>query len=548
MRPVNLILMLWCLAHPAFGVVPGDLDASFGMGGIVLSNIGSGVSFARSVVVQSDDKLIVAGYCSNGIDMDFFLVRYLADGGLDSSFGTNGIVVTPVGSGNDYGLGAALQSDGKILVAGTSFNGSDDDFAIVRFHSHGGIDASFGNGGKVIVSLAVDGSTRLAVLPDGKILVSGTVSYGSSSAFALLRLNSDGGLDTSFGVGGSVTATIGATGNTSRALALQPDGKILVAGDYANGSNNDFAVVRFNANGTLDTTFGSGGKAVSPAGTSTDYAYSVALQSTGHILVAGYAYVGSTSDFAMVRFTAAGSVDSSFGVAGRILTPIGTGDDYGLVIRVQPDDRIVFAGSTRTGTYTDTAVLRFQANGSLDTDFGLGGKRTTTVSLLSDVVWEMAIQSDGKLVVVGSANNNVGAVYSVLRYWGFSPMDSWRLKHFGNSNDGGNASDGADPDFDGNTNFVEFALGSDPRAANSGIGQFQVSNGNAYYSYTRFKDAMIAGISCLVEWSDTLEANSWTTTGVSEIVTDGVTKQDVTAIIPTGVSQHRFARLKLLQP
>lgn len=514
----------------------------------MLSSIGSSGSFARSVVVQPDDKLIVAGYSSNGIDMDFSLARYLANGVLDSSFGTNGIVVTPVGSGNDYGLRTALQSDGKILVAGTSFNGTDDDFAVMRFDSNGGIDTSFGNGGKVVVSFAVDGSTRLAVLPDGKILVSGTVSYGASSAFALLRLNANGGLDTSFGVGGSVTVTIGATGNTARALALQPDGKILVAGDYANGSNNDFAVVRFTANGTLDTTFGSGGKAVSPAGTSTDYAYSVALQSTGHILVAGYAYVVSTSDFAMVRFTAAGSVDTSFGVAGRVLTPIGTGDDYGLVIRVQPDDRIVFAGSTRTGTYTDTAVLRFQANGSLDTGFGLGGKTTTTVSLLSDVVWEMAIQSDGKLLVVGSANNNVRADYSVLRYWGFPPMDSWRLKHFGSPSSGGDASDGADPDFDGNTNFVEFALGSDPRAANSSISQFHVSNGNAYYSYTRFKDAMIAGISCLVEWSDTLEANSWNTTGVSEIVTDGVTKQDVTAIIPIGASEHRFARLKLFRP
>ncbi|MFM7739828.1 MAG: delta-60 repeat domain-containing protein, partial [Planctomycetota bacterium] len=145
---------------------------------------------------------------------------------------------------------------------------------------------------------------------------------------------------------------------------------IVVAGWAHNGSNDDFALVRYNADGSLDTSFGTAGKVTTPVGTSNDQGYSVTIQPDGKIVLAGSTHNGSNWDFALVRYNADGSLDTSFGTGGMVTTPIGTNDDYGLSVTFQPECKIVVAGWAHNGSNWDFALVRYNADGSLDTSFG----------------------------------------------------------------------------------------------------------------------------------------------------------------------------------
>ena len=241
----------------------GELDTTFDTDGKVTTSIGSGDDYVNSVVLQSDGKIVAAGYSYNGSNYDFAIVRYNTDGSLDTTFDTDGKVTTPIASGDDRAYSVVLQSDGKIVAAGYSYNGSDNDFAIVRY-------------------------------------------------------NTDGSLDTTFDTDGKVTTPIGSRSDTAYGVVLQSDGKIVAAGYSFNGSDNDFAIVRYNTNGSLDTTFGTGGKVTTPIGSGNEEANSVVLQSDGKIVVAGSSVNGSNYDFAVVRYTI--SVSSLFWVGAQSIT------------------------------------------------------------------------------------------------------------------------------------------------------------------------------------------------------------------------------------
>jgi uncharacterized delta-60 repeat protein len=333
----------------------GSLDLSFGTGGKVTTDIGSGTSdWAKSLILQPDGKLVVAGLSSS----DFALVRYTSNGSLDTNFGTGGKVTTDIGSGtSDYAYSLILQPDGKLVVAGLS----SDDFAVVRYTSNGSLDTSFGTSGKVttdIGSSTSDTALSLIQQPDGKLVVAGS----SSNNFALVRYTSNGSPDASFGVGGKISVDIGSgTADLACSLILQPDGKLVAAG-Y---SNSDFALVRYASNGFLDTSFGTGGKMTTDIGSgTTDYIRSLILQPDGKLIVAGYSNNGSNSDFALVRYTSNGNLDASFGTGGKVTTDIGSGtaDDANSLI-LQPDGKLVVAGA-KNG---DFALVRYTSNGSLDT-------------------------------------------------------------------------------------------------------------------------------------------------------------------------------------
>ncbi|MFN9912689.1 MAG: delta-60 repeat domain-containing protein, partial [Pirellulaceae bacterium] len=301
--------------------------------GIVMTLIGTGADQGLSVAVQPDGKVLVGGYARIGTTDDFALVRYNADGSLDSSFGTGGMVTTAIGTGTDWAQSLTIQPDGKIVVGGYSLIGGNWDFALVRYNANGTLDTSFGTGGMVMTAFgtSADQGYSVTIQPDGKIVVGGYASIGSNNDFALVRYNADGTLDTSFGIGGMVTTAIVTGTDQGRSVTIQPDGKLVVAGWASNGSNNDFALVRYNANGTLDTSFGTGGKVTTPVGTSTDTGLSVTIQPDGKIVVAGYVTFGfSNIDFALVRYNADGSRDTTFGTGGKVTTAVGTGYDVGL--------------------------------------------------------------------------------------------------------------------------------------------------------------------------------------------------------------------------
>ncbi|HET8677846.1 MAG TPA: BACON domain-containing carbohydrate-binding protein, partial [Blastocatellia bacterium] len=276
----------------------GTLDTSFDTDGKVTTPIGTGNDQAFGLAIQTDGKLVVAGHSS----FDFAVVRYNTDGSLDTSFDTDGKVTTPIGTSLDQAYGVALQSDSKIVVAGESFNGTNRDFAVARYNTDGTLDASFDGDGKVTTALNTgnDSGAAVAIQGDGRVVVAGTSNPGTNLSFddfAVVRYNPDGSLDTSFDSDGKVSTPIGAGADRGRALAIQSDSKIVVAGNSNNGTNDDFAVVRYNSNGSLDTSYGTGGKVVVDLSNGSDSANGVALDSLGRAVVVG----GADGLFGVVR-------------------------------------------------------------------------------------------------------------------------------------------------------------------------------------------------------------------------------------------------------
>lgn len=288
----------------------GTSDSTFDGDGRVFTTFGSS-SFGRSVAIQSDGKILVAG----GTIDNFALARYNLDGSLDISFGASGKVLTKVGASFGGGEYVTIQSDGKILVSGT---GDGSNFAIVRYNTDGTLDVTFDGDGKVLTDFqSQDGGQSVTVQNDGKIVVAGTTGDYSHRDFALVRYNSDGNVDNSFGVSGKVVTDFGA-GEQGQSVRIQDDGKILVAGDTGAYPNFNFALARYNTNGSLDATFDGDGKVVTDFGFGASAsALSLGLQADGKAILVGY----SGDDFALARYNTNGSLDTTFGVATPSNTP-----------------------------------------------------------------------------------------------------------------------------------------------------------------------------------------------------------------------------------
>jgi len=290
----------------------------------------------------------------------FAVVRYSADGTLDTSFGPthSGIVRTPVGA-SAKAFSLALQPDGKIVAAGSTFNGSNTDFALVRYTANGSLDPTFGTDGVVTtpVGTGADVAYAVAVQPDGKIVAAGfrsnTARIGHNYDIALVRYNANGSLDTSFGSGGKVRTAIGPKDDVATALVIQPDGKLVVAG-YGTGS----VLVRYNPNGSLDAGFGSGGL-VLPGALAGYRAAGLVLQPDGKLVTASYA-PGPNSPknrFAVTRYLSNGSLDSGFGTGGSTITPnAGLASQVGGLAR-QQDEKLVVTGTVVSNGKPEYLVL-----------------------------------------------------------------------------------------------------------------------------------------------------------------------------------------------
>ena len=344
------------------------LDTTFGTGGKVTTSVSStGVDQARSVAVQSDGKIVAAGYGFVGSYQDFVLIRYNTDGSLDTDFGGDGVVTTAIGDSYDYAMSVEIQSDGKILAAGYSFDGSSYNFALVRYNSNGGLDSSFGVGGKVTTDINAghDYAYDVAVQSDGKIVIAGYAAM-TTNDFAVVRYTSSGALDTTFSGDGILTTPIGSANDMAYVVAIQSNGKIVVGGMSNNGTNDDYTVVRYNTDGSLDSTFSSDGIVVTDLASSVDVLTALALQSDGKIVVAGGSDSGTTEDFAVVRYNTDGTLDTSFNTDGIATAAIGTGQDRGKSVVVLPNGKIVVGGYSYNGIYNDFAMVRFTPDGVVD--------------------------------------------------------------------------------------------------------------------------------------------------------------------------------------
>jgi uncharacterized delta-60 repeat protein len=405
---------------PTFTSAVGLLDTSFNSpNGSIIQPIGSSDDQGYSLAIQPDGKILLGGYCIGVSNNDFCIARFNSDGTLDTTFGSSGKVIQPIGSSDDKGFSLAIQPDGKILLGGYYDIAINWDFSIARFNSDGTLDTTFGSSGKVIqpIGSSSDHGRSLAIQTDGKILLGGYCIGVSNYDFCIARFNStNGSLDTTFGSSGKVIQPIGSSTDYGQSLAIQPDGKILLGGSCHNGSNYDFCIALFNSDGTLDTTFGSSGKVIQPIGSSDDYGQSLAIQPDGKILLGGYCYT-SNNDFCIARFNSDGTLDTTFGSSGKVIQPIGSSTDYGYSLAIQPDGKILLGGHCLiNGNNWDFCIARFNSDGTLDTTFGSSGKVIQDIGSSSDYVYSLAIQPDGKILLGGHCKIGSNFDFCIARF------------------------------------------------------------------------------------------------------------------------------------
>jgi len=396
----------------------GNLDLSFGIAGKVTTAVGNGNDVGSAIAVQSDGKIVVTGNTYNGTNFDIVVLRYNTNGTLDNTFGTSGKVTTAIGSGTETGNAVAVQTDGKIIVAGYSYTGTNADFAVVRYNANGTLDNTFGTLGKVVTPIgsAADIAYGMVLQADGKIVLVGNSLNGTNSDFALVRYTTTGVLDATFGTGGKVTTPVGSSSDYAYSVLVQPDGKLIAGGWSNDGFNINFALVRYTINGGLDNSFGTAGIATATGGGADNYGRCIALQADGKVVMTGDVTNGADYNFGTTRFNSNGMVDNTFGTAGIVNTSLGSGDDdpYGLV--VQRDGKILVAGASFNGANFDFASVRYLANGSMDNTYGNAGKVITSLGSGSDYCNAILLQADNKVVLAGYSANGINDDVALLRY------------------------------------------------------------------------------------------------------------------------------------
>ena len=402
----------------AQGQTPGTLDPSFGVSGKVQTAVGT-EDRGNAMVLQPDGKIVVAGKTRPGaVRFDFALARYNVDGSLDSNFGTAGRVITSLSTlaSDDEAWALALQPNGKIIAVGSMRNTGGGLVAtgVVRYNPDGSLDPSFGTGGIVLLERAVD--RAVALQADGKIICGGGGGSSQLADYQITRLNRDGTPDSTFGSGGHVTIDFAGSGDGVYGLAVQPDGKIIAAGrSRLLGDDDNFAVARLNPDGSLDNTFGTGGKVATDFNSEADFGFAVALQPDAKIVVAGQARTGTNEwSFGLVRYNVDGTLDTTFGVDGRVRTDFGIVDSAN-AIKLQPNGKIVAAGLIGPGGF---ALARYNPDGSLDSTFSGTGKTTVFFEGI-DEGRAVVVQPDGKIVVAGTANGGgIIGQFALARFFG----------------------------------------------------------------------------------------------------------------------------------
>ena len=399
----------------------GSLDNTFSNDGKATLAISEGVDFCSGSALQSDGKILLAGYSYlAGSSYNFAIVRYNTNGTLDNTFDKDGVATTSFGPYGDEAFSIGIQSDGKIVVAGSSYNGGNTDVAIARYLQNGRLDSTFSDDGMQTTAIgnSNDMAYAIAIQSDGKIIIGGASERNGNLDFALIRYNVNGSLDSSFATDGILTTAAGSGQDRIYALAIQQDGKILAAGSAELNSYLNFAAVRYTINGAPDSSFAANGILITSMGSEGADCRAMAIQKDQKIILAGSSYSNNNSDFALARYNSDGSLDTSFSSEGKLITPVLNDYDFGWAVAIQSNGKIVMAGSSNNGNDNDFALVRFNSNGTLDSTFDTDGKVTTAIGSGIDVANSLFIQNDGKIVAAGFSEMNGHYDFAIARYNG----------------------------------------------------------------------------------------------------------------------------------
>jgi len=436
---VSLVALAIAGLPSAAGAAAGDLDPSFGVGGKVVTDFG-GDEFGSALILQPNGKLVLGG----GDGRDFLLARYLPTGALDPIFGENGKVTTDFG--RDEGLRGLAFRPGQLVAAGTTFSAlplpssvssaspslSGAAFAVSRYRLDGSLDPTFDEDGRATTDFGgrSAGAEDVVIQADGRVVVVGSVSDNTSndSDFAVARFDIDGSLDSTFGAGGLVVTDLGTQEDEAQGVSLQDDGRIVVAGRSGPHPTRDFALVRYNADGSLDGSFDGDGKVTVDFG-GLDFAFDLAIQADGKIVAVGATVPPDAEhDFAVARLNPDGSLDTQgldprmdapFGTGGKVTTDFEDEGDQATSVAIEPSGKILVAGlATPAGTADlgDFGLARYNVDGSLDSGFGASGKLTTSFSAAEDVPWGVVVQRDARILLAGSAGVGSSYDFALARY------------------------------------------------------------------------------------------------------------------------------------
>jgi uncharacterized delta-60 repeat protein len=400
-------------SHAAFASAPGALDPGFsGDGKVTASFPGAAQSVVNRVKQQPTGKLAVAGYQRDAsLDLSMTVARFNSNGSLDTDFSGDGMRAITFTGGESIGWSLANSPNDKTVVAGSVINSGNWDFALARLTDSGALDTGFGTGGLVSTAIGSGNNEALDVFvhSDGRIKAAGYSNSGGTNYrdFAMAAYNAAGALDITFGSGGKVTTNIGGD-DIAFIMLQQPDNKFVVAGYstvVATGIRS-FAIARYSATGSLDTGFSSDGKLTTtfPNNVSSEI-YGITRQRDGKLVAVGCA----GPDIALARYTNSGALDTGFGTNGLVVTNYNTGDDCGYSVIQQFDGKLLVSGYARNGSVDDFVLVRYNSNGTLDTDFGTAGKLATSMGGSAGALSAIE-QLDGQVVAAGVSGTQMALV------------------------------------------------------------------------------------------------------------------------------------------
>ncbi|MBK9980939.1 MAG: T9SS type A sorting domain-containing protein [Saprospiraceae bacterium] len=401
----------------------GQPDPTFGIDGIVTTDINSGsTDFLRAIAIQPDQKILAAGSTGSGATSDFLVVRYLPDGSPDPDFGIDGIVRIDFNGVSSSCYAIALQSDGRIVLAGQTSINNASDFAVAQLNTDGSPDTTFSHDGKVITDLTTmyEFANTVLIQKDGKIIAAGRLESKTYSDFAAVRYLANGDLDPDFGVQGIVTTSI-RDEDEARCGVIQSDGKIILAGFSSVSAKGDFTMVRYLEDGSIDKSFGTSGKVLTDLqGTGgSDFASSIVEDPNGDLVLTGSANFNNLfleSDIGVARYDADGHLDLNFGNQGIYILQLG-GNTQAYGLARQSDGKYIIAGkSDYIFSHNQWLLARINHDGGLDSLFGDHGLTLTDLAGNSEQPFGVLVQNDSRIVAGGLDGDFPALDFVLARY------------------------------------------------------------------------------------------------------------------------------------